>query len=150
MSTQDRRNLIVDNPIINDPFGEPTRYWLYTEGQPQLKPGRRPSGYYLAARTTTKIKPLAEEEFVEIEHVNQIRERIRQWREQGFPGTTRITRELLDHWNDPEREGIKIAVEQIQKLRKINGIHGVCLNVGDREEMAPWNCAQNTHPLTLP
>lgn len=107
MSVTERRNLIVDNPIINDPFQEPARYWLYTEGQPQLKPGRRPSGYYLASRTTTKIKPLAEEEFVEIEHVNQIRERVRQWRQQGYPGTTRITRELLRHWNDPEREGRK-------------------------------------------
>jgi len=107
MSAQNRRNLIVDNPIINDPFKEPVQYWLYTEGQPRLNPGRRPSGYYFAARTTPKIKPLAEEEFVEIQHVNQIRERVRQWREQGFPGTTRITRELLIHWNDPEREGRK-------------------------------------------
>ena len=50
-----------------------------------------------------------------------------------------IPKHLIDRMsksNDPEREGIKIAVEQIQKLRKINGIHGVCLNVGDREEMA--------------
>jgi methylenetetrahydrofolate reductase (NADPH) len=36
---------------------------------------------------------------------------------------------------DPEGEGIRIAVEQIQKLRGMNGIHGVCLRVGDREEM---------------
>jgi len=107
MSTEARQNLIVDNPIVNDPFQEPTQYWLYIEGQPQLKPGRRPSGYYLAARTTTRIKPLAEEEFVEMDHVNQIRERVRQWRQQGYPGTTRITLELLRYWNEPEREGRK-------------------------------------------
>jgi type III restriction enzyme len=107
MSQEERPNLVVDNPIINDPFQEPTQRWLYTEGQPQLVHGRRPSGYYLAARTTTKIRPLAEEEFVEIETVNQIRERVRQWRQQGYPGTTRITRELLNHWNNPEREGRK-------------------------------------------
>jgi type III restriction enzyme len=107
MSQNERPNLIVDNPIVNDPFQEPTKYWLYTEGQPQLLHGRRPSGYYLAARTTTKIKPLAEEEFVEIENVNQIRQRVKKWRQQGYPNTTRITRELLSHWNNPAREGKK-------------------------------------------
>jgi type III restriction enzyme len=103
----ERPNLVVDNPIVNDPFQEPTQYWLYTEGQPQLAHGRRPSGYYLAARTTTKIRPLAQEEFAEIETVNQIRERVKKWRQQGYPGTTRITRELLDYWNNLEREGKK-------------------------------------------
>jgi len=107
MSQNERPNLIVDNPIVNDPFQEPTKYWLYTEGQPQLVHGRRPSGYYLAVRTTTKIKPLAEEEFVEIETVNQIRQRVKKWRQQGYPNTTRITRELLNHWNNPAREGKK-------------------------------------------
>lgn len=107
MSQKERPHLIVDNPIVNDPFQEPAQYWLYTEGQPKLVKGRRPSGYYLAARTTTKIKPLAEEEFIEIETVNQIRERVKQWRQKGYPNTTRITRELLKHWNNPEREGKK-------------------------------------------
>jgi type III restriction enzyme len=107
MAEEERRTLIVENPIVNNPFQEPTQFWLYTEGQPQLVHGRRPSGYYLAARTTTKIRPLAEEEFVEIETANQIRERVRQWRQQDYPGTTRITRELLNHWNNLEREGRK-------------------------------------------
>jgi methylenetetrahydrofolate reductase (NADPH) len=57
--------------------------------------------------------------------------------EKALPGVS-IPKHLIDRMsksNDPEREGIRIAVEQIQKLRKINGIHGVCLSVGDREEM---------------
>lgn len=44
-------SLLVDNPILNSPFEEPTRYWAYEEGQPVLKEGRRPAGYYLKART---------------------------------------------------------------------------------------------------
>lgn len=107
MSQEERPALIVDNPIVNKPFEEPKQYWLYTEGQPQLVQGRRPSGYYLAARTTTKIRPLAEEEFIPIKEVNQIRERVRKWRQQGYPNTTRITRELLNHWNNTAREGRK-------------------------------------------
>jgi len=34
-------SLVVDNPIINSPFEEPTRYWTYEGGQPVLKAGRR-------------------------------------------------------------------------------------------------------------
>src|SRR5207253_10679482 len=29
---------------------------------------------------------------------------VRGWREDGYPGTTAITRDLLDRWFDPERE----------------------------------------------
>ena len=107
MSTTNHQNLIVDNPIINDPFIEPTSFWLYKEGQPTQESGRRPSGYYLAARTETKIKPLAEEEFIEMAHVNQIRQAVKQWREKGYPNTSRVTRELLNFWNDSQREGKK-------------------------------------------
>ncbi|RMD64420.1 hypothetical protein D6833_04445 [Candidatus Parcubacteria bacterium] len=31
--------MLVDNPILNTPFEEPTRYWAYEEGQPVLKEG---------------------------------------------------------------------------------------------------------------
>lgn len=33
-------SLIVDNPIINSPFEEPSRYWDYKEGQPVLAEDR--------------------------------------------------------------------------------------------------------------
>lgn len=39
--------MLVDNPILNSPFEEPTRYWAYEEGQPVLEEGSRPAGYYL-------------------------------------------------------------------------------------------------------
>ncbi len=43
--------MLVDNPILNSPFEEPARYWAYEEGQPVLKEGRRPAGYYLKPYT---------------------------------------------------------------------------------------------------
>ena len=97
-------SLLVDNPILNSPFGEPTRYWAYEDGQPVLKEGRRPAGYYLKARTRGPQPALLEEEFVPLELVNTIRERVKAWRERGYPGVTPITRQLLNHWNNPERE----------------------------------------------
>ena len=40
--------------------------------------------------------------FVEIPLVNQIRPRVKAWREGGYAGVTGITRRLLEHWTDPE------------------------------------------------
>jgi len=96
--------MLVDNTILNSPFEEPTRYWAYEEGQPVLKEGRRPAGYYLKARTRGPQMPMLEEEFVPLDLVNTIRKLVKEWRERGYPGVTPITRHLLNHWNNPERE----------------------------------------------
>ncbi|RLB04008.1 MAG: restriction endonuclease, partial [Deltaproteobacteria bacterium] len=84
-------SLLVDNPIINSPFEEPTRYWAYEGGQPVLKAGRRPAGYYLKPRTRGPQMSMFEEEFVPLELVNTIRERVKAWRERSYPGVTPIT-----------------------------------------------------------
>jgi len=97
-------SLAVDNPIVNNPFEEPTQYWDYSEGQPILRDGRRPAGYYLRPRTRAATGALLEEEFVSLDGANEIRRRVGAWREQGYPGTTRVTRELLAYWSWPERE----------------------------------------------
>jgi len=96
--------MLVDNPILNSPFEEPKEYWAYEEGQPVPKKGRRPAGYYLKSRTREPQMSLLEEEFVPLELVNTIRERVKAWRERGYRNTTPITRQLLQHWNSPERE----------------------------------------------
>ena len=96
--------MLVDNPILNSPFEEPARHWTYEEGQPVVKEGRRPAGYYLRPRTRDSHKAMLEEEFVPLELVNTIRERVKAWRERGYPGVTPITRQLLNHWNNPDRE----------------------------------------------
>jgi len=96
--------MLVDNPILNSPFEEPTRYWDYHEGQPVIVEGRRPAGYYLRPRTRGAQVSMFEEEFVPLEPVNTIRARVKVWRERGYPGVTPLTRQLLHHWNDPGRE----------------------------------------------
>ncbi|MBU4225213.1 MAG: hypothetical protein KKC71_05270 [Chloroflexi bacterium] len=68
-------SLLVDNPILNSPFEEPSRYWDYKEGQPVLAEGRRLAGYYLKPRTRGPQLSLFEEEFIPLETINQIRER---------------------------------------------------------------------------
>ncbi|MBM4287816.1 MAG: hypothetical protein FJ135_06660 [Deltaproteobacteria bacterium] len=96
--------LAVDNPILNSPFAEPARHWAYQENQPVLMEGRRQSGYFLRPRTRGAQRSMLEEEFVPLETVNEIRKRVKAWRERGYPGVTPITRQLLNHWRNPERE----------------------------------------------
>jgi type III restriction enzyme len=43
--------MLVDNPVVNSPFGEPARHWAYEEGPLVLKEGRWLARYYLKAQT---------------------------------------------------------------------------------------------------
>jgi len=75
--------MLVANPILNSPLDEPTRYWAYEEGQPVLKEGRRPAGYYLKSRTRGPQMAMLEEEFVPLDLVNAIREGSRRGKASG-------------------------------------------------------------------
>jgi len=70
-------SLAVDNPIVNSPFEQPSKSWDYSEGQPILREGRRPAGYYLRPRTRSATGALFEEEFVPLDMVNEIRVRVK-------------------------------------------------------------------------
>jgi type III restriction enzyme len=94
---------VIDaNPIINDAFEEPTRQWEFGEGAPQVVEGRRVAGYIPPAPKGEQLR--ITDEVVRLDHVNLIRERLKEWREDGYPGATPITKELFSHWFDPERE----------------------------------------------
>ena len=101
---------VVDKPIINDPFEEPTRHYVFEEGQPRLAEERRPAGFFVAPRTRNHSTPVAVEQLIRYDDqpslapVNEIRHRVNEWRRAGYPGTTKITKELLRHWNAPTRE----------------------------------------------
>lgn len=96
--------MLVDNPILNSPFEEPSRHWAYEESQPVLREERRPAGYYFRARTREGQLAMLEEEFVPLESVNRIRACVRAWRERGYPGITPTTRRLLEYWSRDDRE----------------------------------------------
>jgi type III restriction enzyme len=100
-------NLVVDQPILNSPFKEPTRYWLYENGLPRVMTGRRSAGFYLKARTRAEeaqLSLLTDEQFVELTLINEIRQRVSQWRKDQYPGVTPITKQLLSHWPREDRE----------------------------------------------
>lgn len=92
----------VPNPIITNPYAEPHQHYDFATSPPQLSPGRRPAGYLRGNRAT--LRSIAEQDAVPLDLVNTIRQRVRAWRESGYPGTTRVTQELLRHWHAPDRQ----------------------------------------------
>lgn len=98
---------LVENPIVNDPYLEPTSHWdidLQRIREPQLLAGRRAAQYTMARSNRQGRARMITHAPVELEMVNRIRERVKGWREAGYPGATAITRQLLQHWNRPIEE----------------------------------------------
>jgi type III restriction enzyme len=95
----------VPEPIINSPFQEPQWHWNIIEGEsPEKRAGRRAAFYFYR---DPKAKPERLEGrgsgvAVELKLVNLVRQRVADWRQQGYPGVTRTTSELLQWWR---REG---------------------------------------------
>jgi type III restriction enzyme len=92
--------VIEGNPIINGAFAEPTRYWHFGGVTPELSDGRRTAGY-LAPSPDGQLK--ITDEVIPLALVNDLRDRVRQWRADGYPGATNLTRELFRHWFDDGR-----------------------------------------------
>lgn len=92
----------IDRLIINSPYEEPVRHWNYDQSTRSfdLADGRRAAGYLIASESSKSFDDPGE--FREIPLVNQIRPRVKAWREAGYPGVTGITKRLLEHWRDPE------------------------------------------------
>ncbi len=87
--------------VINSPYEEPSQHWGYDRETSSfaLEEGRRPAGYLMG-------DPSAEEggqgDFVPLELVNRIRPRVAEWRANGHPGVTGVTKRLLEHWSGRE------------------------------------------------
>jgi type III restriction enzyme len=92
----------IDRLIINSPYEEPTQHWRYERETRlfDLAEGRRPAGYVVASPDSRAFDDPGI--FVEIPLVNQIRPRVKAWREAGYPGVSSITKRLLEYWQDPE------------------------------------------------
>ena len=92
----------IDELIINSAFREPESYWKWdaaTQGFVRAE-GRRPAGYFRAIKGAPAYND--EGEFIPLPVVNQIRPRVKKWREAGYPGVTGTTRKLIEHWNNNE------------------------------------------------
>ena len=96
----------VQEPILNSPFERPSAHWLLREGHPaERRVGRRTSGYWYRDPASAQTGAAnARGVWRELELVNRIRDAIERWQEDGRPGVTRTTAELIQWWR---RDGRK-------------------------------------------
>lgn len=103
----------VAEPILNSPYEEPARHWHIQEGAaPEKRDGRRPAGYFYRdpKAPARDGEHGARGEWKPLELVNLIRQRVGEWRTQGYPGVTRTTLELLRYWRrDGRRQWLFFA-----------------------------------------
>lgn len=113
----------INQLIINSPYEEPKRYWSYDRETRTftLKQGRRPAGYVRASESSKSFDDPGV--FVELPLVNQIRDRVKAWREHPtnpYAGVTGITKRLLEHWYDPEqRETRRLFFCQLEAIETL-------------------------------
>ena len=105
---------VIDNPVLNSPFAEPTRHFRFTdEGiTSEVVEGRRSSGYFVPIARPKKQSAgqlVFDTEWTQdrIEpnpFVNRVRAHVSRWRQGGYVGVTPTTARLIAYWTDPERE----------------------------------------------
>ncbi|NEI28466.1 MULTISPECIES: BPTD_3080 family restriction endonuclease [Rhizobium] len=110
----------VDSPIINSPFQEPVSHWLIERGKPPTKTeGRRRASYFYRvpehagrgqrSKQQTELFESEKGEEIELEIVNFIRERVKEWRSGSrsggvvYDGASPVTKELLELWRSNDR-----------------------------------------------
>jgi type III restriction enzyme len=107
--------VVIENPVLNSPFQEPTRYFRFSdEGiTNEIVESRRVSSYFIPIAKPKKKGKAAQLAFdtewtrdriEENVFINRIRSRVSLWRKGNYQGITKTTRRLLEYWRNPERE----------------------------------------------
>jgi len=132
--------VVIDNPVINSPFAEPTRHFRFSdEGiTDEIVDGRRSSSYFVPIAQPKKKggqrsffeTEWTQERIQENKLINDIRRRVGLWRQGGYPGITPVTARLLAYWTDPDRER-KLFFCQIEAMETIIYLAEAALKYGD-------------------
>lgn len=150
------------NPILNSPYEQPDRYYAIGPNGPtgEIKDGRRPSESFIPIAVTKKGQRGGQsgvqqgfdfdatgERREKNSLINDIRRDLAKWRRGGeYAGVTPISRKLLQHWADPDRENRVIfaqreAAETAIFLTEVAGrTHGYA---DWRARLEPENAAHN-------
>jgi type III restriction enzyme len=132
----------TDNPILNSPYEPPIRYFDIGSNGPtgEINAGRRPSESFIpiaAARKTARGS--AVQEMIDFDLtgerrernvlINELRREVGRWRQRDYERATPISRKLLQHWANPDRENRVLfcqreAAETAIFLAEVAGRHG--------------------------
>lgn len=132
---------VVHRPILNTPYESPEFHWELEEqtfrARNVVMEGRRPSGAYLpvpkagdgtllGASTSINVEPHAT--------INELRECVAEWRKEGWPGATHVTRELLDYWSGSEIVTMRPFFCQVEAMETVVWLH----EAGRRADHGHW------------
>jgi len=111
----------VDKPIICTPYDEPADHWVYNRqtGEPYRGGHRRPAGYYYKTERIAERRLIAEEERDLLPLVNALRDDVRRWRDAGYRGASKVTRDLLQHWSDPDLKPYRLFFCQKEAVETV-------------------------------
>jgi len=130
---------LIENPILNSPYREPNRHWRFgDEGiLNEVVETRRASAYFVPIPAPKKKgKQLqfdtewTQDRIEPNDKANLIREKVRHWREGEYQGVTQVTRKLLQHWINPDREN-KLFFCQVEALETLVYLTESARKVGD-------------------
>ena len=116
MTTETRKTLPKPNdpvrePVINSPFETPQWRWQLdtsTKAYAPALPGRResqnipPVAGSRKLRSTQALPGEMGARWIPLKLVNDIRTTVLGWQEDGCPGITQTSRDLISHWTDEE------------------------------------------------
>jgi type III restriction enzyme len=135
------RQVVIQNPTINSPFEEPRRHFFFDdEGiTNRIVERRRVSAYFVPIAQPRKkgkgqqltLGDWTADRIEENKTINFIRERVRMWREGGYPQITSRTRRLLEHWRRPDRFR-RLFFCQIEALETLLYITEAAAKSGDQ------------------
>lgn len=109
----------LEYPSINSPYVEPTRHFVVGDNGPtgEISNIRRPSQSFIPVPKTKKVGKHSPafvseeldlfstgEKVVENDAIDQLRDEVRHWRNTGYDRVTSVSRRLLAHWSDPNRD----------------------------------------------
>lgn len=132
----------MKSPILNSPYFEPSRHFGADDRglTDEILNSRRPSSFYIPVpRAKTRQGKLdlnladgafGSELQKENEFINKVRVVIKTWKESGYQGITKTSRDLLSYWQDDMREN-KLFFCQIEALETLIYINEVAEKAGE-------------------
>jgi len=135
------KQVVIENPVINSPFEEPRRHFLFSEDgiTNEIVEAQRISSYFVPIakpKKKGKQKQLSfetewtQDRLKENKFINQVRSRVARWRQGRYLGITKTTARLLEYWQRADREP-KLFYCQIEALETVIYITEAAKNYGD-------------------
>lgn len=151
------KQVVIENPILNSPFGEPERHFKFLEEgiTDEIVESRRISSYFIPIPQPRKKSPKqlsfdtewTSDRIEENKFINRVRERVSLWRKGKYQGVTNTSRRLLEYWKAPNRER-RLFFCQIEALETVIYITEVASKYGDAWlESEIKNANEGANPL---